>query len=182
MRFGILLSLAALIAVVTIGCEDWDGADLKRAEKLKGADMSSDNAESADEAIKTDRQWREELTAEQYRVLRQKGTEMAFSGQYDHHFEEGKYLCAGCGEELFTSEAKYNSGCGWPAFTKPAKAGGVDETVDRSAGMVRTEITCSKCGGHLGHVFNDGPPEAGGLRYCINSASLEFDDDDDKQE
>ena len=118
-------------------------------------------------------QWREKLTEEQYRILRQKGTERAFSGKYDKHFEEGTYVCAGCGNKLFTSDAKFDSGCGWPSFYEPTEDSGVTESVDRSYNMVRTEITCSKCGGHLGHVFNDGPRPTG-LRYCINSAALDF--------
>ncbi len=119
-------------------------------------------------------EWREKLTPEQYHVLREAGTERAFTGEYDKHFDEGEYTCAGCGTVLFESDAKYNSGCGWPAFTKPTDGDGVDEHRDTSHGMIRTEVTCSKCAGHLGHVFPDGPPEAGGLRYCINSASLDF--------
>ncbi len=131
-----------------------------------------------DPKIKTDAEWREKLSPEQYHVLREAGTERAFTGQYDKHFEEGEYTCAGCGTVLFASDAKYNSGCGWPAFTKPADAETVEEKRDVSFGMIRTEVLCSACGGHLGHVFPDGPPEAGGLRYCINSASLDFASDD----
>lgn len=121
-----------------------------------------------------DAEWQKILSAEQYHILRQKGTERAFTGVYDKHFEEGRYLCAGCGEELFTSDAKYNSGCGWPAFTAPKESAAILEYRDTSHGMIRTEVTCANCDGHLGHVFPDGPTEAGGLRYCINSASLEF--------
>jgi peptide-methionine (R)-S-oxide reductase len=122
-------------------------------------------------------QWREKLTREQYRVLRRKGTERPFSGKYDKHFEKGVYVCAGCGNELFTSGTKFNSGCGWPSFYEAMKEGSVAESVDRSYNMARTEITCSKCGGHLGHVFNDGPRPTG-RRYCINSAALEFKEKD----
>ena len=104
-------------------------------------------------------------------MLREKSTEAPFSGEYDHTFEPGTYRCAGCGAELFDSDAKYDSGCGWPAFTAPAEAGAVDEEVDTSHGMVRTEVLCAACGGHLGHVFPDGPGPAG-VRYCINSAAL----------
>ncbi|HEY6056363.1 MAG TPA: peptide-methionine (R)-S-oxide reductase MsrB [Gaiellaceae bacterium] len=125
---------------------------------------------------KTDEQWRRELTPEQYDVLRRKGTEAPFSGEYDHVFEPGSYRCAGCGAELFASDAKYDSGCGWPAFTAPAGDDAVEEEVDVSHGMVRTEVLCASCGGHLGHVFPDGPAEAGGLRYCINSAALKLDE------
>lgn len=128
----------------------------------------------SDPKSKTESDWRSQLSDEQFRVLRQAGTERAFSGEYDKHFEEGEYFCAGCGTKLFASDAKYNSGCGWPAFTKPAEGDTVAEHRDMSHGMIRTEVTCSNCDGHLGHVFPDGPPEAGGLRYCINSASLNF--------
>ena len=125
-----------------------------------------------------DTDWREKLTPEQFHVLREKGTERAFTGEYDKHFEEGEYTCAGCGAKLFESDSKYNSGCGWPAFTKPAEGKTVAEHRDMSHGMIRTEVTCSSCDGHLGHVFPDGPPEEGGLRYCINSAALDFGKDD----
>ena len=131
----------------------------------------------SDAKNKTEQEWREQLTPEQFRILRQAGTERAFTGEYDKFYEEGEYLCAACGQKLFASDAKYNSGCGWPAFTKPAEGDAVEEHKDTSHGMVRTEVTCSNCGGHLGHVFPDGPPEAGGLRYCINSAALEFEGD-----
>ncbi|KUO54296.1 MAG: methionine sulfoxide reductase B [Sphingomonadales bacterium BRH_c3] len=125
----------------------------------------------------SEEEWRERLTPEQYNVLREAGTERAFTGQYDKHFDEGEYMCAGCGTKLFASDAKYNSGCGWPAFTRPAESDMVEERRDISFGMVRTEVLCAKCGGHLGHVFPDGPSEAGGMRYCINSAALDFDPD-----
>ena len=120
-------------------------------------------------------EWREKLTPEQYHVLREAGTERAFTGKYDKHYDPGEYMCAGCGTKLFGSDAKYNSGCGWPAFTRPADDETIEERRDMSYGMIRTEVLCAKCGGHLGHVFPDGPPQEGGLRYCINSASLEFE-------
>ena len=123
----------------------------------------------------TDEQWRAKLTPEQYHILREAGTERAFTGKYDKHYDAGEYMCAGCGTRLFDSDAKYNSGCGWPAFTKPAASDTIEERRDMSHGMIRTEVLCAKCGGHLGHVFPDGPPEDGGMRYCINSASLDFD-------
>ena len=125
---------------------------------------------------KTNEQWRQELTPEQYRVLREKGTERAFSGEYDHVFDPGTYRCAGCGTELFRSEAKYDSGCGWPAFYAPASEDAIDEETDRTFGMTRTEVLCAACGGHLGHVFPDGPNPTG-LRYCINSAALRLEEE-----
>tara|TARA_B110001454_G_scaffold185829_1_gene182250 strand:- start:609 stop:1001 length:393 start_codon:yes stop_codon:yes gene_type:complete len=126
-----------------------------------------------DKIILTDEEWRAKLSADQYHILRQAGTERAFTGEYDHLFADGTYICAGCGTELFTSGEKYNSGCGWPAFTAPVDDSAIDSLVDTSHGMRRVEVRCSRCDGHLGHVFPDGPGE-NGLRYCINSGALEF--------
>ena len=121
----------------------------------------------------TDEQWREQLTEQQYRILREAGTEPAFSGEYVEHFEDGTYRCAGCGNVLFDSGKKYESGCGWPAFSD-TKRGAVTTHVDLSHGMIRKEVRCAQCGGHLGHLFGDGPQPTG-KRYCINSAALDFE-------
>jgi peptide-methionine (R)-S-oxide reductase len=126
----------------------------------------------------SDAEWREKLSPEQYRVLREAGTERAFTGKYEKNKAAGEYVCAGCGQPLFQSEAKYDSGSGWPSFTRPAQDGAVEEHRDMGHGMVRTEVVCAKCEGHLGHVFPDGPRDQGGLRYCINSASLDFKPED----
>lgn len=128
----------------------------------------------ADKLNLTEAEWRERLTPEQYAILRQAGTERAFTGKYEKNKAAGDYVCAGCGAPLFDAATKYDSGSGWPSFYAPMEAEAVDEHRDVTHGMVRTEVRCAKCDGHLGHVFPDGPREAGGLRYCINSASLDF--------
>ena len=124
----------------------------------------------------TEEEWKKKLTPEEFHILREKGTERPFTGEYDKFYKDGTYKCAGCGTELFTSSSKYDSGCGWPAFyvAMPEK---IQESADNSFGMTRVEITCENCGGHLGHVFNDGP-QPSKLRYCVNSISLDFDSKD----
>jgi peptide-methionine (R)-S-oxide reductase len=130
----------------------------------------------APEVQKSDQEWREQLSPEQYEVLRNQATERPFSGRYVDTKDDGTYRCAGCGTELFGSDTKFDSGTGWPSFTEPANLAAVELREDRSQFMVRTEVVCKRCGGHLGHVFDDGPGP-GGQRFCINSCALELDTD-----
>ncbi len=156
-----LLGKVAL-TVGAIGLWNWV---IKQEDPMKASEIEF-------EVTKTDAEWRQILTPEQYRVLRQHGTERAGTSPLDKNYAAGTYRCAGCGQPLFTSETKFNSGTGWPSFYAPIE-GAIATTVDRSLFMVRTEVHCSRCGGHLGHVFNDGPAPTG-LRYCMNGVALEF--------
>ncbi len=121
---------------------------------------------------KSKKKWKAELSPEEFKILREKGTEYPFTGHYNNHYEEGTYLCKGCGSPLYESESKFDSHCGWPSYDKSIE-GALEMIPDHSAGIVRTEIVCANCGGHQGHVFNDGPTRTG-LRYCVNSASIDF--------
>lgn len=142
--------------------------------------MSEQSADNKPEVAvnKSEDEWRDDLDPERYHVLREKGTERAFTGKYWDLKDDGMYHCAACGEPLFSSTTKYDSGSGWPSFDQPLDAQSVTEIVDHSHGMIRTEVVCKKCQSHLGHVFPDGPQDTTGLRYCINSASLDFKKED----
>ncbi len=151
-----------------------------------GSKSSPSSADQPDKVVHTQQEWQKLLTREQFRVLRMKGTERPFRNKYDKNFKPGKYVCAACGQVLFSSDTKFDSGCGWPAFFSTLAGDRVVLTPDYSLGMIRTEVTCARCGSHLGHVFRDAPQTPTGLRYCINSVSLKFipadskDDEDSK--
>jgi len=129
---------------------------------------------------KADKEWKAELTPEQFRVTRESGTEAPFSGEYDQHWDQGQYHCVCCGHPLFGSESKFNAGCGWPSFHSELEAAGIVQRPDYSHGMSRIDLRCSQCDAHLGHIFPDGPPPTG-MRYCINAASLEFQEDEGEE-
>ncbi len=167
-----LLPLMALF-LISGGCSAKESVVSETKTNINVRENMSD--EKKDPKVqKSKEEWQTCLTPEQYKVAREKGTEMAFTGKYYNNHEEGMYRCICCGAELFDSKHKFDSGTGWPSFYQPAKNDTVGEVVDKTHGMHRTEVICTKCDAHLGHVFNDGPKQTG-LRYCINSASLKFD-------
>lgn len=165
-------TLTLAIAVLLVGCTT---AQTQPNEKPSAKEVPVKQYE----VTLTEAEWRAKLTPEEFRILRQKGTEYAGTGKYNNHKAEGTYNCGGCGTALFSSDHKYNSGSGWPSYFKPINEEAVAEERDVSYGMIRTEVLCATCGGHLGHVFTDGPRDKTGLRYCINSASLDFEPEKD---
>lgn len=181
--FKIRILLLPLIVIVFSGCGDESQTPRPLADQPTKTEPSmepvtmNDSSKSDQPAGKVElnaAEWKKRLTPEQYHVMREKGTEQPFVNAFDDHFEPGTYACAGCGQELFRSEAKFNSGCGWPAFYAARAGDRVTLTPDYSLNMTRTEVTCSRCGAHLGHIFDDAPQTPTGQRYCINSVSLKF--------
>lgn len=164
--------LVALSVCLFISCNTNAQDKQKKKDTKPKTETSMDNKKYA--VSRTDAEWKTVLSDEEYRILRLKGTEMPNTGKYNLHFEDGTYKCKGCGTPLFDSGMKFKSHCGWPSFDE-AIEGTIEYKKDTSHGMIRTEILCAKCGGHLGHVFNDGPTETG-KRYCVNSASIDFED------
>ncbi len=169
----LILTIASLVFA---SCHERAQHSELKTENTKTNIMNNNNSNDSAQVVKTDEEWKKLLTPEQFKVLREKGTEAPFTGKYYLNKDNGVYVCAACGNELFTSDMKFNSSCGWPSFDKEIAGGKIKTHIDSSFGMVRTEIVCGKCGSHLGHLFDDGPTETG-ARYCVNSVSLDFKKD-----
>ncbi|MEY4135689.1 MAG: hypothetical protein RL386_2039 [Bacteroidota bacterium] len=172
MRF-LLCFFFAFLVISGSQAQKPSGDKPKPAQNKQGAIFEGLNGEKLEKVVKTDAEWKKSLSEQEYYVLRKAGTERAFSGEYNKYKSEGVYTCRGCGLPLFSSVAKYDSGSGWPSFYMPFKKAHIREVEDTSLGMSRVEVLCARCGGHLGHVFDDGPKPTG-LRYCMNSVSLKF--------
>jgi peptide-methionine (R)-S-oxide reductase len=175
MRNRLKLFTSFLFFIQMVSCqENLNTAKDKSTSNEINQKKISNNMDSINAITISEDEWKKKLTPEQFYILREKGTERAWTGKYNTHFENGVYVCAGCGLELFKSESKFESHCGWPSFDNQIQKSNIITKSDFSHGMIRTEIICGRCGGHLGHVFNDGPTKTG-LRYCVNSVSIEFE-------
>ena len=168
------IATISIIVILMIGCQSSD--KINASQEVVTSDTRITTNQNKYPIVKSDKEWLETLGEERYWILRQKGTEYPGSGEYNLHFSKGTYACGGCNTPLFESDNKYESNCGWPTFDK-AIEGSIEYKKDTSLGMIRTEVLCAKCGGHLGHVFEDGPKETTGQRYCINSLSIDFIDE-----